>query len=83
MKGLYLITGKLNSYATQNHAISCFVEIRADRPLSLVGAFEELYNQNGYVGASIDAMFVEKNNLCRLVEPIKTACSKRCRKSKG
>lgn len=53
-------TGKINSFANQTLPQALVVTLRQDRPVNLVGAFEEpIRSSEGYVEKSIEGLFNE------------------------
>ncbi len=65
-------TGKANTFANQTLPQLILVEVRGDRPVNLVTAFEKpVKSVNGYVRESIKRLLDEKNQVLKFVaEPI-------------
>lgn len=68
-----LPTGKINSYANTTVPAMLMVSLRADRPVSLVTAFEKpVRGQEGYVEKSVEKLDQEAEKVEKFVEaPIK------------
>lgn len=69
-------TGKSNSYANQTLPQALLIELRADRPISLVSAYENpVKAKNGYTEESVKRLFVEANRANKFVhKPIASFC---------
>lgn len=69
-----LPTGKINTFANQTLPAALMVNIRDDRPVSLVTAFEEpVKSSGGYAKASAERMFAELGKTEKYVhKPLKT-----------
>ena len=64
-----LPTGKVNTFANQTLPKFLMINVRHDRPVSLVSAFEEPIRSNsGYAKDSIDRLFKELKQVERFVE---------------
>ena len=65
-----LPTGKQNTFANQTMPSYVLVTLREDRPISLVGAFEEaVESQTGYTKESIIKLKQEFTDLHKFIEP--------------
>ncbi len=63
-----LPTGKINTFAHDTLPQAIMVNVRDDRPVSLVSAYEKpVVSRNGYVQESIDRMFKELNKTEKFV----------------
>lgn len=69
-------TGKSNSYANQTLPQALLIELRDDRPISLVSAYENpVKAKNGYTEESVKRLFVEANRANKFVhKPIASFC---------
>ncbi|PKY88590.1 type I-E CRISPR-associated protein Cas7/Cse4/CasC [Falseniella ignava] len=69
-----LPTGKVTTFANQTLPQALLVQIRSDRPINLVTAFEKpICSSKGYVDESIDKLFKESLNVSKIAdEPIST-----------
>ena len=69
-------TGKSNSYANQTLPQALLIELRDDRPISLVSAYENpVKAKNGYTEESVKRLFVEANRANKFVhKPIANFC---------
>ncbi len=67
-------TGKVNTFANQTLPQLILVNIREDRPVNLVSAFEKPVKSNdGYVYESIDKLFEAEKEITKLVDkPVKS-----------
>lgn len=65
-------TGKANTFANQTLPQLILVEVREDRPVNLVTAFEKpVKSANGYIRESIDRLLEEKKQILKFVaQPI-------------
>ena len=62
-------TGKINSFANQTIPQAVIINLREDRPLNLVSAFEEpIKSSNGYVKPSIEKLFEEHEKYSVVLE---------------
>ena len=71
-----LPTGKVNTFANQTLPQAILVSLRTDRPVNLVSAFEKpVRSTDGYVDASIQALYQEYHAVGKFVEaPKATLC---------
>ncbi len=61
-------TGKSNSYANQTLPQALLIELRDDRPISLVSAYENpVKAKNGYTEESVKRLFIEANRANKFV----------------
>ncbi|MFC2582894.1 MAG: type I-E CRISPR-associated protein Cas7/Cse4/CasC [Lachnoanaerobaculum saburreum] len=69
-----LPTGKVNTFANQTLPGILVVNLREDRPVSLVSAFETpVKSEDGYIAGSIKKLSEEMDNVQKFVEkPVKT-----------
>lgn len=69
-------TGKSNSYANQTLPQLLLIELRDDRPVSLVSAYENpVKAKNGYTEESVRKLFAEANRANKFVhKPIASLC---------
>lgn len=69
-------TGKSNSYANQTFPQLLLIELRDDRPISLVSAYENpVKAKNGYTEESVRRLFAEANRANKFVhKPIASLC---------
>ena len=68
-------TGKSNTFANQTLPQLIIVELRKDRPVNLVNAFEvPVKSKDGYVKESIRRLFTEENKVKKFVETPIESC---------
>lgn len=69
-------TGKSNSYANQTLPQLLLIELRDDRPISFVSAYENpVKDKNGYTEESVRRLFAEANRANKFVhQPIASFC---------
>ena len=69
-----LPTGKINTFANQTLPSILVINLREDRPVSLVSAFESpVKSEEGYIKGSIKKLIVEMCNVQKFVDkPLKT-----------
>lgn len=69
-----LPTGKVNTFANQTLPQAVMINLREDRPVNLVSAFEApVRSQDGYVKPSVDRLFSELEKTEKFVQkPLKT-----------
>lgn len=68
-------TGKANTFANQTLPQLIIVELRKDRPVNLVNAFEvPVKSKDGYVKESVRRLFTEENKVKKFVETPIESC---------
>ena len=62
-----LPTGKITSFANQTLPQAVIIQLRSDRPISLVTAFEKpIRSSKGYVGESVEKLFKESLRVSKI-----------------